>query len=292
MKRRIVIQGNSTYTISLPRKWAVRHNLKNGDEVEVEETENQVIIAKNAAEAVKEKKISIDNYTSSHLRSLISSLYKSGYTKITLTYKIAPDMNDVNKIISSFTGLEIVEQKKNAIVIKSFLTINQEEIEKLIIRMFQSVNVLGKQVEEQGKKADLSQIKSVAKGTMLKLRDHILRSIYMTKFGEDNTYNYYEIITILEKISAEFYNTAEHIVEHNIKDLTNFSTKRVFFEELYKVYLKKDYAMMEKSWKKIHKIRLDYAGKTVKFNPLLKIHCYRLSKLLTQLNSRIGILCS
>ena len=53
MKRKIIKQGHNTLTITLPNKWAQRLNLKAGDEVDLVEKENSILI--NSEEKAKEK---------------------------------------------------------------------------------------------------------------------------------------------------------------------------------------------------------------------------------------------
>ena len=44
MKRRIVKQGHNTHTITLPSQWVKLNNLKSGQELDVVEQENRLII--------------------------------------------------------------------------------------------------------------------------------------------------------------------------------------------------------------------------------------------------------
>jgi hypothetical protein len=39
IKRKVILHGPSTLTVSLPSKWVKNHNIKKGDELNIEETE-------------------------------------------------------------------------------------------------------------------------------------------------------------------------------------------------------------------------------------------------------------
>ena len=45
MKRKVIQIADSTQLISLPRKWAQKFNIKKGDELEVEEHDNKIVVS-------------------------------------------------------------------------------------------------------------------------------------------------------------------------------------------------------------------------------------------------------
>ena len=44
MRRRIIKQGHNTLTVTLPSKWVQLFNLKQGDEIEINERENGLFL--------------------------------------------------------------------------------------------------------------------------------------------------------------------------------------------------------------------------------------------------------
>ena len=48
MRRRIIKQGNNSFTSTVPIKWIKENNLEAGDEIEVFEEDNQLIISESA----------------------------------------------------------------------------------------------------------------------------------------------------------------------------------------------------------------------------------------------------
>ena len=86
MKRKIIQIAESTQLVSLPRKWALRHGLKKGDEVEVIEEGDEVIIQ--TGKEAKQEAVTIDLTKSGRLaeRFLITA-YRSGYDEVRILYK-------------------------------------------------------------------------------------------------------------------------------------------------------------------------------------------------------------
>ena len=54
MKRKVVKQGAATLTISLPSKWTKKFELKNGDEINLNEKGDALIVTNSKARALKE----------------------------------------------------------------------------------------------------------------------------------------------------------------------------------------------------------------------------------------------
>ena len=91
MKRRIIKQGHNTLTITLPSKWVKKLNLKPGNEININEKENSLII--NAQENIKEKSTTIDinDFTVPLLWRYFQSAYRSGCDEIKVLFNSNKD---------------------------------------------------------------------------------------------------------------------------------------------------------------------------------------------------------
>lgn len=296
MKRKIIKQGMGGNTIFLPKAWVQEQNLKPGDEVDVVEKDNILIISGKGEEAIRRKEIALEQTESlAHIRSVVASAYKAGYTEIVLNCKKMPSLEKINDIINSFTGLEITAQTKEAITIKSFLTAENADIENLIIKMFQIINVLFERIIEE-ETLDLKSISTIVRTNVRKLRDHCLRSIHLNNYGGDLSYDYYDLVTQLEKIAVGLYYMAEYRAGN--KHMQTLFTKKAkaFFEECYTAYLKKEFVFAtvcalkerEESEKTFNPKTL---AKTGLKNPEI-LYYYEIMMRLRQLNSRIISLSS
>ena len=61
MKRKVIQIAGSTQLVSLPRKWAKEHNVRKGDEVDVQENGNTVIVTVGNLNMVEKAEIDITN---------------------------------------------------------------------------------------------------------------------------------------------------------------------------------------------------------------------------------------
>ncbi|RME77616.1 hypothetical protein D6774_03705 [Candidatus Woesearchaeota archaeon] len=230
MQRKIIPQGKGGATISLPIDWVRKHNLKAGDSVYLEEERDALFITSTFRKKEKSKEILFTHTPSlQKIRTIVASLYKAGYTQITLTFPEEAPHADLATLISTFTGLEIISQTPRQVVIHSFLTQDPQETEQLITKLFHTVHYLFSHLStidtEEG---------NAYKINTRKVRDHCLRLIHTTKHGGDVTYDYYDIVTTLEKITTELARVIQH------KTCSLVSTLFPHFDNLYTAYLKKD----------------------------------------------------
>ena len=203
-----------------------------------------------------------------------------------------PAIKKINDIINTFTGLEIVSQTKDTIRIKSFLHGDESEIKNLIIKMFQTINSMMKNIIEEWSKADLVNIQTMAEINMRKTRDHCLRVLYSTRYMGDKKYDYCILVTQLEKIATQLSHLAEYIINtsHKSKELlVDFQNE---YEQFYRCYLKKDFSHANRLWKE-HRAKTrglfqpKALAELVKKNKALAVHYYNLMMHLRSVASRI-----
>ncbi|GEM_PF-1178737 len=149
MKRKIIKLGRSTLVTTLPSKWAKNFNLKPGDELEIAERANELIIStfKNENEILR-KEINIENFDTNLVKRAIIASYISGYEEIILRFKeqkierikhfSAVSIFELvqNIVHTQLIGIEIIEQKSNSILLKAVSEINREEFNVMLRRIF------------------------------------------------------------------------------------------------------------------------------------------------------------
>ena len=120
MKRKLIKQGLGGVTVTLPIKWIRELNLDAGAEVEVNETEQGILISSQALEGKKKtKELFIKKEETGRLRTIISSLYRQGYDEITLNFETPFSLNEITKMVESLLGYIITEQTDKRIIIKN-----------------------------------------------------------------------------------------------------------------------------------------------------------------------------
>ncbi len=147
MKRKVIQIADSTQLISLPRKWAQQYNIKKGDELEITEYGNKLSIATELKQERQEIDIDVTDLDRSSILHTIRSLYRRGFDSIRVSFKkqMAPHYRceDEKRIISllheevnRLPGIDIVQQKSDFCVITSLSTLNQQEFDSVLRRIF------------------------------------------------------------------------------------------------------------------------------------------------------------
>jgi hypothetical protein len=252
------------------------------------------MISPKGGSSQKSKKINLgEDISERHIRSILASAYKAGYDEIILsTPKVVP-IGMINNIVNTFTGLEVVQHSETTIRIRSFLQTEEKEIENMIVKMFQMNNVIFDEIKNKWELLNLEEIKAMAEVNMRKMRDHCLRMIKVTKFGGDNSYDYYDFVTTLEKISAECYYLSCYIKEDKPKE--SAMTEEIFdiFKQLYECFLKREFENSNKLWANMRKISKKWFGEdSIKHNAAkqdagLLAHYYHIMLLFRHISSRL-----
>lgn len=188
MKRKIIQIGNSTQLISLPREWCKANNIKKHDELEIKEDGHRVIIAKEETSQSKDIEIDITDLDRSSIMFLIRALYRRGYDTITLHfkrqvtahYRTLQQVSIINVIhteVNRLTGLEILQQKENTVVLRSISEMSIKEFDNVLRRVFLLLLDANKDIITATKTHDLALAATIEEkhDTISKLISYCLR---------------------------------------------------------------------------------------------------------------------
>jgi len=202
MKRKIVRQGGSALTITLPSKWARKYELDSGDEVEVEERGKELVIRTG-----KDFSCSVAEFDATKFDrfyyNFISYLYHRGYDEVKVTYDNPSVLKTAQQKISDLMGFEIIETGKNYFVIKNVAMALESEFDVILRRVFLMLKSMGPDILESikaGNYAHLEEIKLIEK-TNDKFTDFCIRILNKKGYHDfQKTAFIYSIARNLEKI--------------------------------------------------------------------------------------------
>ncbi len=294
MQRKLVRQGENALTVTLPARWLKEQRMEAGDVVEVAEKDAGIFIARSSNGQKKTVIISLRDSNKKLLRTVLSSAYKARYDEVTLQFSSPPKITEISEVVSTFTGLEIISQAGNQVVIKSFLK-PEEETENLILKMLLITKSLSDELAGRWNKIDLDNIRQLGGANMHRLRDLCLRTIHANHYGGERTYDYYDFVTVLEKIAAEFLNLANFISKNKLKKSFRILEMLSLYTEIYQAYLKKEFSESNQVWNKVQQRlkenmeRISKSSKKAyqKENPALIAYEYHLLQLFLHLCSRL-----
>ena len=135
IKRSVIQIANSTQLISLPRKWAQKYDIKKGDELEVEEQGNKIVVGTEKDFKIEKVELDISDLEPMILRCIVA-LYRRGVDEIRVTFNKPELIESIQKVIGKeAVGYEIIEQGNNYCVIKH-VSGELEDFEPILRRTF------------------------------------------------------------------------------------------------------------------------------------------------------------
>ena len=245
MKRKLIKQGLGGLTFYVPKKWTDRLHLKPGDEIDIEEDGNTLMIR--PEKILKDEKITINTteMNDNSLKIALVSAYWQGFETINLISKEPFHIVRVNRLVESLVGLVITDQSDNKIIIKNVASENIEDVDKIINKIFITTHYqITKAIELfEGDPSHIEEINELKKA-VTKQGNYCRRIIFSTNFGKSKSYEYNTIILLLKKIASILNRFCSSYNKLNPKFKKKTKTYLVkidgWFLQLQKCYLKSD----------------------------------------------------
>ena len=177
MRRKVIQQGPSTLMVSLPSKWVKENNVKKGDEITLDVTNNQLVLY---TEQKQEKKteVRIDR-REEYLDRILMNKYRQGYNEVIVYYKDPDVIDDIKGTLRYLLGFEIVDQTAASCTIKNISEGSDENYEVMFRRLFQIMLTMAESCLEYAETKDDKKRKAAIdlRETLIKLEQFNLRLI-------------------------------------------------------------------------------------------------------------------
>jgi phosphate uptake regulator len=262
MRRKIVKQGRNTFTVSLPRKWCERNKISEGEEIDVLEKGDNLLLSKELSKGRGEVRIDVTNLDRSTIILLILSLYRYGYDKIVVSSKqnaVKYYLHNKEVSISSVVqdavtrliGAEITSTSRGAYSIEVITEDSREKFDTVLRRIFLLIMEMFEGFLEGIKKKDRVLMEEVAvQHVNIKKFINYARRL-LNKFGykdAEKTNFYFSTVAFLGKMDEIIKNFTGFVLDE--KHIT-FSKKlfslleeirnslKMFYDSFYKYDVQK-----------------------------------------------------
>ena len=137
MKRKLVKQGGSALTITLPKSWVDKYGLTAGDDISIKECGRELSVVTEREESGRSVALDAAELNERTLRWTLSSLHKGGYDVINIAFDDSNSMNIINEIVKDiFIGFAVVEQSGKGCVLRSVSRDSESEFDTVLKRAF------------------------------------------------------------------------------------------------------------------------------------------------------------
>ncbi|MFH1439289.1 MAG: hypothetical protein ABIG89_01905 [Candidatus Woesearchaeota archaeon] len=137
MKRKIIKQGESALTVTIPKKWAKDMNILNNKEINCDIRGNELVYSIEKEPEALTKTIDITNMSKRVIRWFLAGMHKGGYDEIEIFYKGEDQLELINELIKDLMmGFAIVEQSEKRVLLRLVTKENPDEFQTLLRRAF------------------------------------------------------------------------------------------------------------------------------------------------------------
>ncbi|MFH1511318.1 MAG: hypothetical protein ABIF10_06510, partial [Candidatus Woesearchaeota archaeon] len=216
MRRKVIQIAESTQLVSIPRKWAVKHNILKGDELEIVEEADRLCVYTSKKPLQRMKDMDISQLTSV-LPKVLHALYKAGFDEVRLTYSRPEVVGRIQqKLQDEMVGFEMIEQKTNCCVIKSFSEGVESEFDVTLRRVFLLLKSMTGGLLEAIEGYDVNIIKSLRRleKSNNKYTGYCRRIINRGNYSKRWSYLMYCVLEELENIADEIKYLCDYLIEN------------------------------------------------------------------------------
>lgn len=243
MKRKVNRVGQNTLTVSLPTKWAKEHGLKQGDELDVLEKDDSLVLSTFASSSHKFIELDISKFGDMSGR-VIGALYKAGYDEMKLTYDDPSFALLIEKELSKgFFGLDIIHQARNYSLLKSMAQIKPDELQTSMRRVFRLIIDNSQELLLAVKEKRFDDLLLIAKKdvNVNKFADFSRRLLNKYGYSEkERTGMIYYIIEEIENVGDKYKDLAVFLHKRSflpsVKVLNMYVLVKDFFEQFYDLF--------------------------------------------------------
>ncbi|MFC1696895.1 AbrB/MazE/SpoVT family DNA-binding domain-containing protein [Nanoarchaeota archaeon] len=223
MKRKIVQLAAATKVVSLPAKWLRSHNIKKGDEIDMQILEDRILINSKRHLISKKTIIDISNLNRDLTWRYLGSAYMRGVDEIEIKCNEG-QKKLISKIVKTFIGFIILNEDKNKILIKDTAATLDVEFEAILRRAYRMIRNLLDHIIDNYDNQNYEQLLK-SKRMDNDISDHILYCLrILNKKGYDATAKTIELhntLRMLELLSDKFADVGMSLGEGKIKKENN-----------------------------------------------------------------------
>jgi len=273
IKRKVIKQGHNTLTITLPKQWNEKHQIKSGNELEVMEEGDILTIFPHKNVQLPQITLDVRGLSPIVIWRFVASAYRVGYDEFKILFDtietknrysafsyntmnfLYPGVNDQNPVLSPIEviqlivnrciGIEIIDQKRDWCLIKEMGETTNKEFDNALRRIFL---LLMSFAEEIFKSIECGNNKESLKSVHLidtnidRFTDFCLRVLNKKGYEKDlrKTPIMHTTIFLLEMIGDEFKKISIHLLEaenttKKLENLFNIQNQQLrrFYELFY-----------------------------------------------------------
>ena len=261
--------------VSLPRTWTKRFNLRKGQEVDITDAKDHLIIASSERKHKKEITLSFKTHTESAIRLTLINAYRAGYDTLTIKNIDKEQLTIIRDVLQNYLlGMEITHQEKGTCVIESITEPHEEKFDIVFQKIFSGIATM---IQGTAARIENNMPFTEYEFTMLNIHkyDNFCRRM-MTKQNiySDKAIFFWNFLSLVIHAPRELYHLNKYLDKQKLKlsgkesvlCVQYLSSLQELFSLLRHAYQEKDLSAIEKVHEKSRKLLFTYLYNEMKKN--------------------------
>ncbi len=135
--RKVQVTGGSTYTVSLPKTWAIDNDISSGSTVEIYAEDDMLLVTPQRETDHQEGQLDVSTLDDEQLTRAVLTMYVSGFDIIRLEAGriTTAQRRAIRSAIQGLIGVEVVEESADCVVVQDLLDSSELSIVNAVTRM-------------------------------------------------------------------------------------------------------------------------------------------------------------
>ena len=248
MNRKLVKHGEATMMISLPSKWIHQNKLNKGDELEVEERGNHLLIKLEKEKEIRETELNLSSLDEAYIRTLITNAYRLGFDKIHIKFEKKETLKTIKEVVEkNLLGFDIIKEGEKFCEIESITEPSKEQFDNIFNKFLMNIEEMFEAVKSQ-----LNGLEAEYKDTDRRILqyDNFCKRILVKYNKNEENFLKWAVHSNLTHASRELYHLAEYLAKNKCKsskeELLLLEKVRQIFQGIKSVYDSGDFKGLEK----------------------------------------------
>lgn len=206
MKRKVIRMADSTSLISLPKNWVHLNSISKGDELEIKELGNNLLIKGKLGNKIST--IDLNDIIDKNLiwRYMVTS-YRRGVDELTVLFNNEITLKEIQDFIGDLIGYAIVKQDNSTIIIKDIIQSDNSKLDETLRKVLSLLIDMSSSIYNGISKSKKENLRGISHSdyNINRFTNLFLRIINREgHLNFENTNSYYKIISVIEEIGDEY----------------------------------------------------------------------------------------
>lgn len=221
MRRKIIRQGNNSYTLTLPIRWIDEHRLKPGEEIEIVPEGDALRLQPVTGRDVPESTVEIDlqAFRGETVRGILNQLYRHGFDRIQLLVKDEAQRKIVRQTTKeTMLGFQLIEETERRIVVQNIAEPSEEKLDVILRRLFLTIAHEGERILAQLQAGKLNGPERAETRLLVDNYTNYIRRTIIRRHvgGPRGSYVLYYMASLLSLIAHSHYYLARYIEQEKL----------------------------------------------------------------------------